>query len=261
MATVRKNRAAPSNVAQLTRQGERPDLCIGSRCHPRPIVPRFHSHDGARRGMLFGGKILVEVFRQDWGGSWDRGDDLALIRVWAGAPTNQRSAPYSEVKYEADTGVRKLHFGWVKVSSNCWNYWKSQPRDADNNSLGPGDSGGSAGPRDYVCGWRITGINSSTECDVKNRCRLWDGLAGAAMRAGPQEPARTSLSPHRRLSRVPRTAQTHRNAKHRTARRFQHREKSPMISGQTGLRGAGALRAVRICAVWDAAAGGRGQLR
>jgi hypothetical protein len=37
---------------------------------------------------------------------------------------------------------------------------------------------------------------------------------------------------------VARTAQTNRNAKYRTTGRFWHHEKSPMISGRTGFRGA-----------------------
>ena len=155
--------------------------------------------NGTTSKTLFGGAIWFEGFRLNWGGTWNYGNDIALLkvysssssqrfapdpnplaayaRIWLGSttatncgacatPYNSRQTIYGYgMTFQADDSLWALHWGWVKAVSNYWNYWYSQPYDSDNNSLGQGDSGGSTGNLHGLYGWGIAGINSVTECD------------------------------------------------------------------------------------------------
>jgi V8-like Glu-specific endopeptidase len=141
--------------------------------------------------QLFGGAIWFEAYRLNYAGDWNYGNDIALAKVWSSSSA-QRFSSYSRIwlgdrtatdcgacatpwnsrqtiygygeTVQSDDHLESLHWGWVKVSSNHWNYWDSVPYDVDNNDACSGDSGGPTGNVHGAYGFAIAGINSAAYC-------------------------------------------------------------------------------------------------
>ena len=144
----------------------------------------------------------MEVHRLPYGGDWDTGNDLALLRVyspstnirfsgwariWLGSTTLTNcgacATPWNSLQWlfgygltrQADDYLEALHWGWVRVSGNWWNQFSSAPWDADNNDVCAGDSGGPTGDwhgtnQDIFA---IAGVNSAGWCGENGRFGSW----------------------------------------------------------------------------------------